>query len=107
MLKTNSQDGFSFKEPPSGFPISNLVLFMGNIRTKDIKKASRELIRMYPDRFDKEFENNKQIMKELNLIDSKIVRNKVAGYITTLKTQKKRRYIPRESDRDERIRDRY
>ena len=64
---------------------------MGNIRTKDIKKASHELIKMYPDRFNKEFENNKNIVRELKLIDSKIVRNKVAGYITRIKNPRKYR----------------
>jgi small subunit ribosomal protein S17e len=63
---------------------------MGNVRTKDIKKASHELIKMYPDKFNEDFENNKQVLQELKLIDSKIVRNKIGGYITSLKKQRRR-----------------
>jgi small subunit ribosomal protein S17e len=74
---------------------------MGNIRTKDIKKASFELIGMYPERFGKDFEANKQALKELKLLDSKIVRNKIAGYITRAKKRKQSRGY-RRVEKDER-----
>ena len=75
---------------------------MGNIRTKDIKTASHELIKMYPDKFDKEFDKNKEYLKELKLVDSKIVRNRIAGYITRLKVQRRTvRYRP--MDREDRM----
>ena len=62
---------------------------MGNIRTKDIKKASSELVEMYPDKFNDDFENNKQALEELNIrIGTKLMRNKVAGYITRLKVRR-------------------
>lgn len=78
---------------------------MGNIRTKDIKTAARDLIKMYPDKFGKEFEANKEALDELKLVDAKMARNKVAGYITRLKKQKRTtRYRP--VDRDERRDDR-
>jgi small subunit ribosomal protein S17e len=57
-------------------------MIIGRIKTGDIKKASLELMERYPDRFSREFEENKKILKELNLIEEKRARNKVAGYIT-------------------------
>ena len=57
---------------------------MGNIRTKDIKKVSFELVKMYPERFNADFENNKKSVNELKLTDTKLLRNKVAGYVTRI-----------------------
>ena len=67
-----------------------VVVIIGNIRTKDIKGASFQLVSVYPERFNADFENNKQVVKELNLTDKKIVRNKVAGYITRIMSRKTR-----------------
>ena len=69
--------------------VGSIVILMGNVRTKDIKKASHQLIGMFPDRFNKDFENNKEVMQEMKLVESKIMRNKIAGYITRLKTQRR------------------
>ena len=65
---------------------------MGCIRTKDIKKASFELIKKYPGKFTKDFEKNKQIIKELDLVPEKGARNKVAGYLVRAveKTEKRK-----------------
>ncbi|MBI4154348.1 30S ribosomal protein S17e [Candidatus Woesearchaeota archaeon] len=60
---------------------------MGNIRTKNIKKASFQFIEAYPDRFTRDFEKNKDALNELNLIHQKLLRNKVAGYITRIMTR--------------------
>jgi len=66
-----------------------MVIFIGNIRTKDIKQAAEQLVEMYPDRFTRDFEENKQTMTELKItIGTKLMRNKVAGYITRLKVRK-------------------
>ena len=37
---------------------------MGNIRTKDIKKAAFQLKKNYKDKLDTDFEKNKQKVKE-------------------------------------------
>ncbi len=55
---------------------------MGNIRTTQIKNVSERLVKMFPDKFSKDFEKNKQILSQLLPIKSKDVRNKIAGYIT-------------------------
>jgi small subunit ribosomal protein S17e len=62
---------------------------MGRIRTKWVKGMAKRLIEQYPDKFNNNFEDNKKNLNELELISDKPVRNKVAGYITTI--VKKRR----------------
>lgn len=60
---------------------------MGNIRTNFIKNMSRDLLEKYPDRLSTDFKENKEFLKKV--IDSKTNRNKVAGYIVSLKKNKK------------------
>ena len=61
---------------------------MGNVRDKNIKKFSKQLIEEYPDKVSTDFNINKQLLKDLKCINSKIVRNRVAGYIVQcLKTK--------------------
>ncbi|MEM5776874.1 MAG: 30S ribosomal protein S17e [Candidatus Aenigmatarchaeota archaeon] len=61
---------------------------MGNIRTTQIKNVSEKLVKMFPDKFSKNFEENKRIVSELLHIKSKDVRNKIAGYITHIVEKK-------------------
>ncbi|MBU5689515.1 MAG: 30S ribosomal protein S17e [Candidatus Aenigmatarchaeota archaeon] len=55
---------------------------MGNIRTAQIKNVSERLVKAFPDKFTNSFEQNKKILDEMLKVQSKIIRNKVAGYIT-------------------------
>ncbi len=55
---------------------------MGNIRTKDIKKAAFQVKAVYKEKLSNDFEANKHVVKELNIIDNKKMRNKVTGYLT-------------------------
>lgn len=48
-----------------------------------VRRISTELLSRYPDRFATEFEENKKIVNELARIRSKILRNMVAGHITS------------------------
>ncbi|HZB16637.1 MAG TPA: 30S ribosomal protein S17e, partial [Nitrososphaeraceae archaeon] len=48
-----------------------------------IKRISTELLEKYPDRFSADFEENKKIIKEIAIVRSKILRNRIAGYITS------------------------
>ena len=57
---------------------------MGKVRTEMIKRISLELLDKYPYSFDVKFEENKQFLKEIGLDVSKKLRNKIAGYITTV-----------------------
>jgi small subunit ribosomal protein S17e len=63
-------------------------MIIGRIKTDDIKKASFELLEKYPDRFGKDFEENKKVLDELNIVEEKRARNKVAGYLTRILNRK-------------------
>ncbi|MCW4049684.1 MAG: 30S ribosomal protein S17e [Candidatus Bathyarchaeota archaeon] len=57
---------------------------LGKVRTEMIKRISLELIERYPYSFQAEFEPNKQFLKQIGLDVSKKLRNKIAGYVTTV-----------------------
>ncbi|MDQ3868554.1 MAG: 30S ribosomal protein S17e [Thermoproteota archaeon] len=48
-----------------------------------VKRISTELLEKYPDRFSVDFDENKKIIKEIAVVRSKTLRNKIAGYITS------------------------
>ena len=63
---------------------------MGRIRTTWIKTFSKELIEKYPQKVSEKFEDNKKFLKEVGLLEDKVVRNKVAGYSAKLKKKSKK-----------------
>ena len=48
-----------------------------------VRRLSTELLTRYPDKFTHDFEQNKKIINGLATIRSKVLRNTVAGYITS------------------------
>jgi small subunit ribosomal protein S17e len=52
------------------------------IKPSYIKKTGRLLIEQYPSAFSTDFDHNKGSVRSLTNIESKTVRNRVAGYIT-------------------------
>lgn len=60
---------------------------MGNIRQTYIKRVALELLRKHEELFTRDFQVNKELVDELTDIDSKELRNRVAGYTTRLKGQ--------------------
>ncbi|ESS08908.1 MAG: SSU ribosomal protein S17E [uncultured archaeon A07HN63] len=58
------------------------------IKPKYIKQLGRTLLEEYPDAFNTEFETNKENVTKLTTVESKGVRNRVAGYITRKKAAK-------------------
>jgi small subunit ribosomal protein S17e len=48
-----------------------------------IKRISTELLQKHPDRFGLEFDDNKKALNDLAIVRSKILRNELAGYITS------------------------
>ena len=55
---------------------------MGNIRPTYIKRVAIELVERFPEEFDSEdYEHNKKKIEELTDVNSKQMRNKIAGYI--------------------------
>lgn len=57
---------------------------MGKVRTEMVKRTSLALIEKYPYSFQSEFEPNKQFLREIQFDTTKRLRNKIAGYITTV-----------------------
>lgn len=55
---------------------------MGKVRTEHIKRIAKELIRRFPDKFSKDFKNNKRVVATLTQGATSKVRNQIAGYIT-------------------------
>ena len=60
---------------------------MGRIKSTLIKRTSRRLIENSDESFGKTFEENKKALG--NILSSKKIRNKIAGYIARIKTNRK------------------
>ncbi|MGQ9530042.1 MAG: 30S ribosomal protein S17e [Candidatus Bathycorpusculaceae bacterium] len=52
------------------------------MRTEQIKRLAKELIRRFPDKFSNNFENNKRMVDVWIKGATTKVRNQIAGYIT-------------------------
>ena len=57
---------------------------MGSVRTEQIKRTARELIRRFPDKFSTNFEENKRVVTMLTQGTTTKVRNEIAGYATRI-----------------------
>ena len=57
------------------------------IKPKYIKQLATILLEQYPESFNTEFETNKTSVETLTTVESKGVRNRIAGYITQKKSQ--------------------
>ncbi|MEW6592832.1 MAG: 30S ribosomal protein S17e [Candidatus Hadarchaeota archaeon] len=57
---------------------------MGRVRPTYIKRAARQLIENYPARLSGDFRQNRLVVDELLPQLNKPLRNRIAGYISTL-----------------------
>ncbi|MFH0948857.1 MAG: 30S ribosomal protein S17e [Candidatus Aenigmatarchaeota archaeon] len=64
-----------------------MVIFIGRIRTKEIKKLAFAMIEKN-ETFTPDFEANKRVLDELKLTDQKKARNRIAGYIARIMKRK-------------------
>ncbi|MCJ7478769.1 MAG: 30S ribosomal protein S17e [Candidatus Nanohaloarchaeota archaeon QJJ-7] len=62
---------------------------MGRVRPRHVKRLSRQLVEEHEDRFEEDFDHNKEVLKDMELVDSKKLRNRVAGYIISVLENKK------------------
>jgi small subunit ribosomal protein S17e len=69
---------------------------LGSVRTDQVKRTAKELIRRFPDKFSHDFENNKKVVSAFTKGTTVKVRNQIAGYIT-------RSYIEEEPEPSEGI----
>lgn len=47
-----------------------------------IKRLSSEILERYPENFGTDFDQNKATLKNIAIVRSKLLRNRIAGYIT-------------------------
>lgn len=57
---------------------------MGRIRNKVIKRAAKQIVEKYYTKLDTDFHFNKRVTEDVAIIQSKRLKNKVAGYVTVL-----------------------
>ena len=57
---------------------------MGRVRTKTVKKAARSLVENYYHKLTLDFDINKRLIDEVAVIQTKRLRNKIAGFTTHL-----------------------
>jgi small subunit ribosomal protein S17e len=60
---------------------------MGRIKTTFVKRRTKELLKMHGDKFTTTFDENKTLVDKYVKVESKKLRNIVAGYMTRLKRQ--------------------
>jgi small subunit ribosomal protein S17e len=54
---------------------------VGSVRTEQIKRTAKELIKRFPGKFSRDFESNKHMVATLVQGGTPKVRNQIAGYI--------------------------
>jgi small subunit ribosomal protein S17e len=57
---------------------------MGKVKPDYIKTLAKKLVKRFPGRFNSNFENNKRMVDALTDVSSTKIRNRVAGYLTSL-----------------------
>jgi small subunit ribosomal protein S17e len=59
---------------------------LGKVRPERVKKIARQLLSRFPNKFTSNFETNKKEVRTLITVSSPKLRNRIAGYITRLKS---------------------
>lgn len=52
------------------------------IKPAYVKKTAKLLLERYPEAFTSDFDHNKEVVAKLTNVESKNVRNRIAGFIT-------------------------
>jgi len=74
---------------------------LGKVRQEHVKKAARELVGRFPDKFSTDFQSNKKAVESITQISSIKLRNRIAGYITRLISIAKMRARAEEGEMEE------
>jgi len=65
-----------------------------------VRRISSELLQRYPEKFTTDFTENKKLVQELATVRSKVLRNKIAGYITSYIHRSSEKEVPLSEDED-------
>jgi len=57
---------------------------MGKIRPSHIKRISKKILETYGNLIEDDFEKNKALLEQILKLQSKKIRNRIAGYLTSL-----------------------
>ena len=57
---------------------------MGRVRTKTVKRAARKIVENYYSKLTLDYHTNKRVIDEVTVIQTKRLRNRIAGYTTHL-----------------------
>ncbi|TKJ17834.1 30S ribosomal protein S17e [Candidatus Woesearchaeota archaeon B3_Woes] len=57
---------------------------MGRIKTQQIKRVTKQLMKEHGNEFKKDFSENKKLVRDFVDVKSKKLRNTIAGYVTRL-----------------------
>ncbi len=57
---------------------------MGNIRSKQIKRIAKQIVVNFQDQLSLDFEQNKMVVQNVTNVQSKKMRNFIAGYVTRI-----------------------
>jgi small subunit ribosomal protein S17e len=55
---------------------------LGKVKTEQVKRLGKELMKRYPEKFSTSFDENKLAVSALTKGSTTRIRNKVAGYVT-------------------------
>ena len=58
---------------------------MGKVKTDQVKRTGKELMKRFPEKFNTNFDKNKSMVDTLTEGTTTRVRNQIAGYITRTK----------------------
>lgn len=62
---------------------------MGRVRPRHVKRLAKDLVEKHEGEFSEDFDHNKEKLKELDVVESKKLRNRIAGYmVRVLQNQK-------------------
>lgn len=62
---------------------------MGRIKTVLVKRVTKQLVEKYKDEFSEDYTKNKEVVAKYTRIESRKIRNVIAGYAARLVKQSK------------------
>ncbi|MFB0563114.1 MAG: 30S ribosomal protein S17e [Candidatus Lokiarchaeia archaeon] len=71
---------------------------LGKIRPSYIKRIAKNLAERYSNAFTKDFDENKKLVEKYTNVESKRVRNRIAGYLVSIVKSSQFEYVSPEEE---------